>query len=425
MRRLAASLALLVAVLALGAASASANTGRCLGDGTGPTCHFWSAKVTGVADGDTIEVILNGTHSRKRVRLLDVQAMEQSTYSFKYPKRRHGDCHAVEATDRAESLIRASHWRVRLSAQNPGSHAGRRMLRSVAVKRGGRWQDLGEILMREGHAIWLAGSVEYAWNHRYNVAEEQAQQDGRNMWNPTHCGAGPSQQVPLRLWVSWDPVSSDVEHINGEWIKIQNRSTTDSISLDHWWVRDAMLRRFTFPAGTVLRPGETATVHGGHGSRSGNDFFWGLASPPFQNPGDYRNLGDGGYLFDPHGDLRAAMVYPCLVACSNPDQGAVRVSVQPRRTEYATFQNVSTHDVDLYGYAMTIAGSSYPFGPSSRLAPGQSLRVFIGGDPSDDTATDRYWGLNGNMLPDSGGWVRLATFTDVTLGCSAWGSGRC
>jgi hypothetical protein len=166
-------------------------------------------------------------------------------------------------------------------------------------------------------------------------------------------------------------------------------------------------------------------VHAGHGQRSGNDFYWGLATPPFQNPGDARHLGDGGYLFDPQGDLRGAMVYPCVVACSNPDEGAVRITVQPRRTEYATFQNASDHAVDLYGYAMTIAGSSYPFGPNSVLAPGQSIQVFIGGDPSEDTATQRYWGLNGRMLPDAGGWVRLATFTDVTLSCTAWGSGRC
>jgi hypothetical protein len=29
------------------------------------------------------------------------------------------------------------------------------------------------------------------------------------------------------------------------------------------------------------------------------------------------------------------------------------------------------------------------------------------------------------MLADSGGWVALKTFTDITLGCDAWGSGRC
>jgi endonuclease YncB( thermonuclease family) len=109
-------------------ASASARTGACLPDGTGPTCHFWTAKVTDIADGDTIGVDIDGdgTHLERRVRFIDVQAMEQSVYSTKHPERRRGECHALEATARVEQLIKRSHWRVRLAAQNPASHAGTR-----------------------------------------------------------------------------------------------------------------------------------------------------------------------------------------------------------------------------------------------------------------------------------------------------------
>jgi hypothetical protein len=74
---------------------------------------------------------------------------------------------------------------------------------------------------------------------------------------------------------------------------------------------------------------------------------------------------------------------------------------------------------------MWISGSSYPFGERSLLLPTQRMRVYIGGSPADDSLFTRYWGLNGYMLPDSGGWARLATFTDITLGCDAWGSGHC
>lgn len=427
MRRLLALLAALIAVSAATAGGADASTGHCLPDGTGPICHFWGARVTAVSDGDTIKVDLDGDRGHRvyPVRVTDIQAMEQSVYSFHHPDRRRGECYALEATARLEQLIRAAHWRVRLAAQNVNTHAGHRLRRSIAVKRGGRWHDLGETLMAEGHTLWMAGSDEYAWNVRYNLAEQRAEQKGIGMWDPTHCGVGPAQDVPLRLWVSWDPVGSDVAHLNGEWIKVQNRSATASISLARWWVRDAMLRRFTIPAGTELRPGETATVYAGHGTRAGNSFFWGLDSPPFQNPGDYRHLGDGGYLFDPQGDLRASMVYPCVVACSSPDQGAIRVTVQPRRTEYALFRNVSTRPVDLYGYEMTTPGSSYDFGPHSLLQPGQAIQVDVQGDPADDTQFERHWGLPGREFPDGGGSVSLKTFTDITLGCASWGSGSC
>jgi hypothetical protein len=74
---------------------------------------------------------------------------------------------------------------------------------------------------------------------------------------------------------------------------------------------------------------------------------------------------------------------------------------------------------------MLILGSSYPFGTNSVLQPGQTMRVYYGGKPSNNTHFTRYWGLKRYMLPDRGGWVRLSTFTDITLGCDDWGSGHC
>jgi endonuclease YncB( thermonuclease family) len=413
-------------VLAAAAGPAAAKVGRCLGGKTGPRCHFWTGKVTRVNDGDTMHVDIDrdGTHRARTVRFINVQAMEQSVYS-KHPARRRGECHALEATARLERLIRAGHKRVRLSAQNPRSHAGRRLRRSIAVKVKGHWRDLGRTMIGEGHALWMADTAEWAWNARYNVAQQRAARKGKNLWNPVHCGAGPAQEVPLRLWVSWDPVGVDTADINGEFVKIQNRSATTPLPLRGWWVRDAQHRRFKFPASAVILPGHTATVRAGRGTSSGERFYWGLRENPFQNPGDFRNLGDGGYLFDPKGDLRAYMLYPCRVACTDPNRGAVRVSAEPVGEEYVLFRNVSGHTVDLYGYAMTTKGSSYPFGENSALAPGEEMRVDIEGDPRDDTRLHRHWGRNGRNLPNEGGWVHLETFTDITIGCDSWGSGSC
>ncbi len=48
----------------------------------------------------------------------------------------------------------------------------------------------------------------------------------------------------------------------------------------------------------------------GYGTDSADELHWGLATPPFDNPtGDARAMGDGGYLFDPRGNLRAWMIY--------------------------------------------------------------------------------------------------------------------
>lgn len=417
------TLCLLTVLVGLGASpAAEAYTGHCLGN-SGPMCHLWIAHIVRYGDGDTIAVRVEGRI--KTIRFVGVQAMEQSVYSSNHPELRRGECHALEATARVEQLIKQSHGRVRLAAQQPSSDSLGRLRRAVAVSIGGHWHDLGEILMAEGHTLWLPSETEIARNQRYNELGQEAAANHVGVWNPTHCGVGPSQEVPLRLWVSWDPLSADFEHINGEFIKIQNLSVTDSISLSRWWVRDSTFHHVTFPAGTVLRPGETATVYAGHGRSSGNVFYWGLSQPPFQNAGNSKHVGDGGYLFDPHGDLRASMVYPCAYACTSPDQGAIRVIAHPTKPESVTFANVSPRAVDLYGYAMWISGSSYPFGTNSVLQPGETMTVNFAGDPRFDSHFVRFWGLDRYLLADSGGWVRLSTFSGITLGCDAWGSEHC
>jgi len=426
-RRLATPLTLLLAVVATGlsAGPAQAKVARCLPGGAGPMCQVWSGKVVRVPDGDTlwIDIARDGRGTFRKVRIANVQAMELTRYS-RNPARRRGQCHAREATARLERLVKSGRRRVRITAQHSSSRAGFRLRRYVAVKIKGRWRDLGHKLIAEGHALWMADTAEWAWNERYNVAEQRAARRGRNLWNPVHCGAGPSQDVPVRIWVSWDPAGKDTANINGEWIKVQNRGATH-LPLGGWRLRDAQFRSFRIPPGTVLAPGETATLFAGHGSRSGKSFFWGLDEPPFQNPGDGRSLGDGGYLFDPRGDLRAATIYPCRVACTDPNQGAIRVSAEPVGDEYVDFRNVSSRAIDLYGYAMTIPGSSYAFGPRSVLPPGRVMRVWVEGHPSDDTAFERHWGRDGRHLPNPGGSVRLETFTNITLGCDSWGHGSC
>src|SRR5918997_4588294 len=122
---------LLLLALAL-APAANARTGRCTVAPDSPRCHFWKGKVVFVADGDTIDVRIRGAGVR-RVRLTGVNAMEMTRYSHSRSKRR-GRCHAVEATNRLESLLRRGRNRVRLAAQHPSSRSGRRIRRQVSVR---------------------------------------------------------------------------------------------------------------------------------------------------------------------------------------------------------------------------------------------------------------------------------------------------
>jgi len=396
-----ASLLLALSLAALPAGGAEASSGPCFPGHSGASCQFRSATVTSINDGDTVKVDLNGDRSRRiySIRFRAVQAMELRRYGIRR-SRRGGDCHAVAAANRVEDLIRAARNRVRLSAQQPSTDHDGRLVRWVAVRRHGRWQDVGEILMREGHALWMASITDTAWNQRYDLLGQRAAQAHRNLWNPSSCSPGPQQAVPIRLWAISDPLGRDTPE--GEWIKVQNRSATETLQLGGWWVRDAMLRRFTFPAGTTVAPGATVTLHVASGASGGSEFFWGLRTTVFENAGDDRRLGDGAYLFDPQGDLRAWMLYPCLTACSDPYEGALEVSARPRQPEQVTIRNRSDRPVDLYGYALSIDGATVPFEPGSVLEPGGTMTVVIQGSPDEDTADVRHLGAGGYLLPGAG-----------------------
>jgi endonuclease YncB( thermonuclease family) len=424
-RRFLAGIAIAFALPLCAAGAAAAATGPCRPDGTGPVCRIWKAKVVDVNDGDTIDVDLTGDGSRRHyaVRFIGVQAMEETRYSHT-PSKRRGQCHALEATNLVERLMKLGHHRVRLAAQSPRTDSRGRLFRSVAVKIGGRWRDVGEKEMARGATLWMHVAGESAWNRRYNTLGQEAERRHIGLWNPVTCGVGPGQTVPLKMWVMSDPLGPDTMNINTEYIAIRNLSSNQPLPLGRWWVRDSGLRRFTFPRGTVLAPGHTIIVHSGHGRHQGDAFYWGLPGTIFENSANGGDVGDGAYLFDPKGDLRAYMVYPCLVACSDPNLGAIRVIQHAVGREYALVRNVSNHAVDLYGYELRTPGG-YAFPPGSVLQPGETMEVDVEGDPSTDTPLVRHLGIDGPYLPDRGGAISVTTFDEIVLACDAWGSGHC
>lgn len=421
---------LLLALLSTAALAAPAQAiyrAPCRGGHSGPKCFFWNAKVDRVNDGDTLTADIDGdgTHKLFKVRFSSIQAMEQSVYSI-HPERRRGQCHALEATAFDEKMIKASHKRIKLSSQNRHAMSDVRLRRTVWVREHGKWTNLGILLMRGGYTLWLPGLGEDVWNATYDLLGQQARQDGKNMWDPTFCGVGPHQDVPLRAWVNWDPLGVDVHEVQHEWVKVQNMSPTITLPLTGWWIRDSNHRQLNFPKGMEIPPGGTVTVYTGKGTDDANSVYWNFKAPIFENPGDRHHLGDGAYLFDPQGDLRLAAQYPCLVACSDPLDNAIQLQVQPRgQREYVDVENVSGADADLYGYQLVKPGYQYLFDPGSVLHAGETLRLYANGSPRNDSRLVRYWGYNKPIYADSGGNILFRNFTDKTLSCDSWGNGRC
>ncbi|MBG0562721.1 lamin tail domain-containing protein [Actinoplanes aureus] len=292
-------------------AAAQAATVACSPAAGSPRCQVWTGKVSWVADGDTLRVDLagDGTKTLKSIRLVGLQAMEQTVYSPN-PAKRRGDCHSLAATARVEQLVKAGGGTVRLTALRSSSSSGNRPLRSAAVKINGRWQDIGLDLIRRGHGLWLPFSGEWAWDEAYRVAAQAAARERRNLYDTDKCGSGPAQSAGLALSINPDPDGADQQNLNGEWFRVDNPSA-QAVSLAGWWVRDSALRRYTFPASTVVPAGGSVHVHVGKGENTAIRKYWGLSSPIFTNfdPAN-RGYGDGGYLFDPKGDLRAWRIYP-------------------------------------------------------------------------------------------------------------------
>jgi endonuclease YncB( thermonuclease family) len=417
---------LLAALLCLPAA-AHAQTGPCvLGKPHSPKCRLWNGKVTFIGDGDTVNVRFNGQSKKTpgtRIRLTGIQAMEEYTYTSD-PKKRRGECHANEATARLEYLVKLSKGRVQLAAQHPGSASRNRPLRELRVVINHRWRDVGRILLGEGHALTLASRAEWAWNRSYNYLAQRTAAQQLRLWNSYYCGPGPEQLANFRVWVNSNPPGRDSGDPNGEWVRVKNLDPVRTVHIGGWWLRDSALHRYTFPSTATVPAGQTITIYVGRGSNDATDFFWGNRRAIFDNTDDH-GTGDGAYLFDPEGDLRAWMTYPCAYQCSDPYKHDVRVSVHPSGHEYASVKNVSSGAIDLEGYRLTAGAYGYPFPAGTVLQPGDVLRVDVQGDPADDQPLRKYWGVDRFILPNDGGSARVSTYNDIVLACRSWGSGSC
>lgn len=425
----------LVATLAV-APAAHARKAQCIGGAKGSKCLVWNAKVTNVDDGDTLTVRVAG-QGIQRIRLNGIQTAELWSYR---PNRRRGYCHAVAARNRLASLIQGSRGRVRLYAMRKNSRSvgeGRsRFRRTVAVRSRGRWVDTGSVLVREGHALWLPNADEWSWNGPYSKLAQQAAKKGKRIWNPKACGAGPAQSSALRMKVKWDAANVDGKNVNGEWIRITNLSGR-KVKLRGWWLRDSYLRGklhgrrkgrgFQFPKGAAIKPFGSVTVFAGKGRNRGNRFHWGLGDPPFENATqDKKRAGDGAYLYDPDGDIRSYVQYPCRAgSCRDPLKGKLTVRATFRGTEYVTITNRTGSALDLSEYEVETSPWFYEFARGTTVPAYRALVLYIGRGRGGGRTIIRNWGFQTGLLGDGSDAVILRNPMGAPVECHAWGSIRC
>lgn len=424
-------LVLVLAVLASGLATpaALAARGPCIPGKKKPKCLIQMGKVGPVDDGDTIKVRgLKGYGTRRAltVRLTGIQAMELTTYGKK--KGRVGECNSVKAAERLEQLIRRGRSRVRVAALKKSSTTGsrNRLRRHISVRTRGRWVDVGAVLLQEGLALWFPNATEWAWNKSYGLFAYQAAEKGIGIWNKTSCGAGPSQSSGLEMKVKWDAHGTDNQNINGEWARITNTDLVNEVSLGGWWFRDSHLRRYKFPSNVSIPAGGSIQVHAGGGRNTDRDIYWDIGEPIFENvTGDKRAMGDGGYLFDKEGDLRASAQYPCRVNCSDPLDGKIEMKANMKAPEYIRLRNTSNGPLDLRDYEVESSPYFYEFGADSVLLPRVEFRLYIQKALLPGNPLFKSWNFGRYLLADRKDVVALRNPLGAPVACDAWGGVKC
>jgi hypothetical protein len=210
--------------------------------------------------------------------------------------------------------------RVQLSVIDPSAESRSRPVRSVAfLQPDGVWQDVGEVLVAEGLVVPMPSKGAYTWNHRYESLAQRAAEEHLGLFDPNACG--PRDQPEATLRVDVQPLGNG----NREFAQVTNEGTTP-VDLSQWYLRDSgyhgpHAHGFTFPQGTMVRPGHSVRVYVGRGRNRWESFFFGLYRGNVFNEPTAGPIyeGDGAYLFDAAGSLRAWRMYPEVTTAQNTD----------------------------------------------------------------------------------------------------------
>lgn len=237
-----------------------------------PATWYWYGTVTAISDGDTIYVDIAGDGiGSLPVRNAGIQATEM------HGSNGSPECHAAQATALMARLAPVGS-RVRLAAWNPASTSGTdpsgatRLLRCVDAydSRTGQYDiDVQLELLKAGLVMWEPIG-EMARVAPYHLPMQRAMASRLGLFDTNACREGPLQGTPMPMWVHYDADDDDAA-LNGEWIALRNRSSYD-VPLTGWHLRDSSHSfyhdgtYFTFPAGAVVRAGQTITIYAGPGT---------------------------------------------------------------------------------------------------------------------------------------------------------------
>jgi micrococcal nuclease len=223
--------------------------------------------VVTIVDGDSLEVLVDGT--TEEVRLLGINAPEREECYFDEAR-----AHLTELMG-GEAML-TTHGRDQFG----------RLLAYVTV----HGMDVNRDMLRAGAAIAMSSPHERRSD--YIAAEGAAVMDGIGLFSGRACPGGSRSMIDL--FVEADPSGPDEDNLDLEFVVVTNYGDQPA-DLSGWALRDeSSVNRFAFPIGTLLDPGEEVTVHTSCGDDGPGDLYWCATGPVWNNDGDTAILLDPG-----------------------------------------------------------------------------------------------------------------------------------
>ena len=238
------------------------------------------ALVTYVSDGDSLVVEVDGTE--ERVRLIGINTPEKD------------ECYGSEARDIMVTLLDGQEVLLVTDVEDFDQYG--RLLSYVY---------LGDVLInaemaRLGAAITRPYSPNTTLQGFLADAQAAAEDQETGMWGAC---AGDDDPEVLILSVQADAPGRDDENLNGEFIILENQ-TSSAIDMSGWILRDeSSTHRFTFPDGSQIADGAFIVVLTGCGTTTDDEFYWCNTSPVWDN------AGDTAFLLDHDGNIHHRFGY--------------------------------------------------------------------------------------------------------------------
>ncbi len=269
------------------------------------------------------------------------------------------------------------------------------------------WNKPSGILANSGDKVWvttLDGIVvkEFTWPCVSNCSDPLSQK--------------------IAISARFDADGDDNTNLNGEWIRIDNKSD-DLINLKDYTINSAPIGsdKYTFMEDTLVDKGENLYLYTGQGVDTSLKKYWNKATSVLAN------TADSVWVSSFNGESLVTFSWPCETNCTDTLSNKIDLSIQSDALgddatnpngEWITINNLTEQTLNLKDYSINMNSRSYYFMSNTYLLDHSYIRLFIGN--GNTTETDFYWNNTSGILSNDGGEVTLNNRYNTLVKSRKW-----